>query len=80
MESLIEGGKELRLLIDNVEPITQSFVVRDVEFAGHAEICVIVRRLGHDTGMDTLFDVGSHLRFAVEHTINVLGGLGDGER
>ena len=77
MESLVKAGRNLRLLVADTEPVTRSFVVPDVEYAGWAEVLVVVRRMGYDTGTDTLFDVESHLRLAVEHTLNTLRRLDD---
>ena len=71
-ESLITAGGNLRLLVADAEPVTRSFVIPDVEYAGWAEVLVVVRRMGCDTGTDTLFDVESHLRLAVEHTLSTL--------
>ena len=43
-------------------PVVRSFTVPDVEYPGWAEV-VIVRRTGHDIGLDTLFDVGGTAGF-----------------
>lgn len=72
LESLLTAGRNLRLLIADAEPVSRSFVVPDVEYAGWTEVLVVVRRMGCDTGTDTLFNAESHLSLAVEHTLNTL--------
>ncbi len=72
MESLLQSGRDLRILISDAEPIVKSFTVPDVEYDGCAEVVVIVRRMGHDAGMDTLLDIERHLQAAVKHTSQTL--------
>ena len=72
MEGLLRMGRDWRVLITDVEPVFQSFAVPDLEYAGRAEVLVVVRRMGQDTGQDTLFDVEGHIRAAVEHSSEAL--------
>ena len=77
LESLLEANGDWRVLVSDAEPVVKKIRVRDKEFGGWAEVTVVVRRLGEDTGMDTLFDTEGHLRVAVEHSVGALR-LGDG--
>ena len=72
IESLRQTDQDWRVLISDAEPVVRNMKVPDVQFGGWAEVTVVVRRMGHDTGMDTLFDTECHLQIAVEQSVNVL--------
>ena len=72
LERLLQSDQDWRVLVSDAEPVKRKMRVHDRQFGGWTEVMVVVRRMGRDTGMDTLFDIEPHIQIAVEQSINVL--------
>ena len=70
MNQALDESGEITVTLDTSYP---QVIVREIKMGdGAATIQVTVRRMGNDTGMDTLVHVDNVLRQAVDHTLSAL--------
>lgn len=69
MRKVIEKIDDFRVILNSTLPEVFTKVLDDEINGGEISIRVSVRRMGVDTGMDTLVNVGNSLQKAIDHTL-----------
>ena len=71
MEEILNEEQEMRFMITSAKPVRRTIVYKDSRNDGRMNVMITARRMGQDTGMDTIVDVDRNLRQAISHTLAI---------
>ena len=71
MGEILISEKEMRFRITSAEPLRRTIVYEDSRSDGRMDVLITVRRMGQDTGMDTIVEVDRNLGQAISHTLAI---------
>ena len=77
MREILSGEEEMRFRITSAEPLRRTIVCKSSHSDGRMNVLISVRRMGQDTGMDTIVEVDRNLRQAISHTLAIGRHRGD---